>query len=78
MGRTYIVKWKRPGMLFWRRCWRCVGDTVCFRSAPNAEGKMVPIPMTEPIMVLSAKNGARFEIPVNGTMFRYSRNREKL
>ena len=71
MTRSYMIKFKRPGMLFWRRVWFAIGDCV----GPRVFDDGKPMPGCELFLHVNTKFGARWEIPFNGTMFRYGRRR---
>lgn len=68
--KTYRVKYKAPGMLFWRRVWFAVED-----------GLQTPVigphkKVGEPRFCVRSRNGAELNLPFNGTLLRFSKSRE--
>lgn len=80
----YLCRWKSHGMLFFRWTF-CVGDSVIRRDVEgppqrNKKGDLIPtlFASNNEYMLLHKANGARFEVPYNGTVFLFSKKRSKV
>ena len=74
---TFVTKYKAPGMFFWRYMFRTVADCVTYRAEKGPDG-LIPIPGTEPRLILEDAKGNRLDLPFNGTSLRFSKGRLKL
>lgn len=89
--KSYLVRWKAKGMLFWR--WNLVvGDEVIRRqmvvlnealtnNQENVSQKNSVLQLVNSVneyMVLHKRSGARVEVPYSDTCFIFSRNRSKI
>ena len=72
----YTVKYKPAGKLFFRTIRNVVGDVKLDQTSKSAKGTPEPWPI--PIRLLILKDGARVEIPMVGTVFKFSKKREQI